>query len=73
MTPYSLTSATFLTAEGRDAVVGPVGGGQRGQIDVGERVAGEDDEDVVVSGGQEVSDVADASRGPEQLLLVRGR
>ena len=60
----------LLDAERRNAAVGPVGVGELRQVGVGERVAGEDEEDVVVAAGEEVGDVADAARGPEQLLLA---
>ncbi len=47
-----------------------MGGRERRQVDVGERVPGEHDEDVVVARGEEVGDVADAAGGAEQLLLA---
>jgi hypothetical protein len=59
----------LLDAEGRDPIVGAVSRGERGQVGVGECVAGEDEE-VVAGGSQEVGDVADPARGAEQLLLV---
>ena len=46
----------------------PVPRPQRAEVDVGERVAGDDQERLVA---EEVAHVADSARRPEQLLLVR--
>ena len=65
-TPNWLVSRDPLGRQRGDPVVGLVELAHRGEVDVGERVAGDDQEGVA----EEVGGVADAARGAEQLLLA---
>ena len=69
-TPYSRVSGDPLDRERRDPVVRFVALAQRPQVDVGERVARDDQERVVLAAGEEVGDVANAAGGAEELLLL---
>ena len=60
-------SATFLTRQGRDAAGVAVSGRQSREVDVGQRVAGDDQERFVA---EELPAGTHPARGAEQLLLV---